>query len=147
MTSIRRALLGLPILLLGGPLHAEPKGAKVVAVMSGFKSDQGQVLVALFKNEDNFPTKFERAVMKGKSPIKGRKATYVFKDVPPGVWAIATVHDENKNGKMDTNFLGIPKEGWGTSRNARSRIGPPSFDDAKFTVKQGDRSFKITMTY
>jgi len=147
MTLIRWAILVPPILLLGGSLHAEPKGVKVVAQMSDFKSDKGQVLMALFKSADDFPTKMERATLRGKATIKGKKATYVFKDVPPGVWAVAAVHDENKNGKMDTNFLGIPKEGWGTSRNARSRIGPPSFDDAKFTVKQGDRSFKIKMTY
>lgn len=139
---------GLSILLVAGGVQAEPrKGATVTANMSGFKSDKGQVIIGLYKNPDNFPQKIERAPQRGTAKIKGGKSTFAFKNVPPGVWAIAVFHDENGNGKFDTNFLGIPKEGWGTSRNARPAVGAPDFEDAKFTVKQGDRAFKILMKY
>jgi uncharacterized protein (DUF2141 family) len=138
---------GMLSLLLGGATWAEPKGATVEARMSAFKNDRGKVVVGLFKKTDEFPDINKKATMRGSVKIKNRKATYKFKNVKPGVWAIAVYHDENNNGKLDTNFLGIPKEGWGASRNPRPRMGAPDFDDAKFTVKAGDRAFRIKITY
>jgi len=137
------------LLLPGTSLAGDKPGATVTVKMSKFHNDKGQVLLGLFssKNPKVFPSKFERAARHGKTTIKGRKAVYAFKDVTPGEWAIAVVHDENKNGKMDTNWLGIPKEGYGASRNPRPRIGAPDFKDAKFTVKKTDRAFKILMLY
>jgi len=141
----------LTVVLLAGTVRAEPgpgrRGATVRADISGFRSDKGQVVFGLYKNPDNFLKKVEHAPRRGTAKIKGRRSTVAFKSVPPGVWAIAVFHDENGNGKLDTNFLGIPKEGWGTSRNARSAVGPPRFKDAKFTVRQGDRTFKILIKY
>lgn len=140
------ALGGLS-LLVTGTAWAKPKGATITAKMYNFKDDTGQVLVGLYNNPDDFPLKLDKAPQRGKTTIKGKKATYVFKNVPPGIWAIGVVHDANKNGKMDTNWVGMPKEGWGTSRDARATFSPPKFKDAKFTVKEGDRAFKIKMTY
>jgi len=65
-----------------------------------------------------------------RDPVKGvlgkitpkKTATCVFKDVKPGVYAISAFHDENNNNDLDRNFLGIPKEDWCTSRNARGVI-------------------------
>jgi uncharacterized protein (DUF2141 family) len=146
------AMGALSIPLLIGTTWAQPKGATakgatITAKVAHFKNNSGQAMVALFKSDDGFPTKWAKAVTRATAKIKGRKATYSFKNVKPGAWALAVIHDANKNGKMDTNFLGIPKEGWGTSRNPRPTVGPPGFKDAKFMVKKGDRAFKILMTY
>lgn len=148
-TTIALALLSIPLLVGsdGGTAWAGPKGATVEAKMSKFRNDKGNALVALFKKGQGFPGEYRKSSKWGKATIKGKKASYKFKDVPPGVYAIAVLHDENKNGKMETNFLGIPKEGWGASRNPRPTVGAPDFDDAKFTVKKGDRAFKVLMTY
>ena len=65
---------------------------------------------------------------------KAKNSLYCsFKSVPKGTYAIAIFHDANKNGKLDTNFLGIPKEQTGTSNNVITRLGPPSFEKARFT--------------
>ncbi len=50
----------------------------------------------------------------------------------PGTYALACFHDENGNGKLDTNWLGIPNEGMVASNHAKGRMGPPKFEDAKF---------------
>lgn len=55
--------------------------------------------------------------------------------VPAGTWAVLVYQDENDNGKLDRNFIGIPSEPYGFSRDARSHFGPPSFEDAAIEVK------------
>ena len=59
---------------------------------------------------------------------------FVFDNVEPGEYALTVLHDENGNGKLDTNLLGMPKEGYGVSNNAFRRFGPPRFREAKITV-------------
>ena len=59
---------------------------------------------------------------------------FVFTGLPPGRYAIAIYHDENGNGVMDKNFIGIPSEGFGFSRNARGFAGPPSFNAAAVEI-------------
>jgi uncharacterized protein (DUF2141 family) len=66
--------------------------------------------------------------------------------IPQGTYAIACYHDENNNGKLDTKFMGIPKEGTGASNDARGTMGPPKFKDAKFQLVS-DTSVRIQMNY
>ena len=67
--------------------------------------------------------------------------------VKPGTYAVSTFHDENSNGKLDTNLLGIPTEGVGASNNAKGHFGPPKFDDAKFRFEGGRLDLKIAIDY
>lgn len=62
-----------------------------------------------------------------------------------GDYALALVHDENGNGRMDT-FLGMPREGFGFSRDAPVRFGPPRFEDARFAL-EGSQTLVVTMRY
>jgi uncharacterized protein (DUF2141 family) len=71
-------------------------------------------------------------------------AVFTFKGVAPGTYAVAVYHDENGNGKIDSNFMGIPKEKTGASNNAKGKMGPPKFQEAKFVVS-GDLAISITM--
>ena len=109
------------------------------------KTNEGLVLCALYKGEDGFPGKPERAFQRALSPIKETSATCRFEGLPAGRYAVAVVHDENGNGKMDRNFLGIPKEGYGASNNAKGSMGPPKFKDAAFVVGAEAKSIEITM--
>ena len=52
-------------------------------------------------------------------------------EAPPGTYAVAVHHDANANGAMDSNFLGMPKEGYGVSNDVRSRFRPPRFSEAQ----------------
>jgi uncharacterized protein (DUF2141 family) len=69
-----------------------------------------------------------------------------FADVVPGRYAIAVLHDENGNGKVDRALGLMPKEGFGFSRDAPVRMGPPSFKQASFDVA-GDASQTLRMRY
>jgi uncharacterized protein (DUF2141 family) len=69
----------------------------------------------------------------------------VFEKIAPGVYGISAFHDENKNGKLDTNIVGYPTETYCASRNARNMFSAPSFDDAKFDYKGGRKRLEARM--
>ncbi|MBL4858826.1 MAG: DUF2141 domain-containing protein, partial [Erythrobacter sp.] len=73
--------------------------------------------------------------------------TLTFRGVKPGRYAIALLHDENSNGKADRALGMMPKEGFGFSRDAPVRMGPPAFSDAVFEMTGEDRSMAIKMRY
>jgi len=76
--------------------------------------------------------------------IRKTQARCDFEDVPPGTYALAVIHDENMNGKLETNWLGIPKEGYGFSNDAKGILGAPSFAAASF--RYDGRSLDLTMS-
>jgi uncharacterized protein (DUF2141 family) len=101
--------------------------------ISGLNSDKGTLMVAVYnKKEDFLKKQFKGNLAK----IKNKKSVVVFKNLPKGEYAVSFVHDENDNKKMDTNFLGIPKEDYGCSNNATGFMGPPKYDDAKFQLSE-----------
>lgn len=134
------------VLAVPSAASGEGKG-RIVVTIAGFKSDNGWMRISLFSSKKGFPGKHELAVSAGSRAIKGRTSSFVFEGVPHGTYAIAVLHDENGNGKMDTNFIGIPKEGGGTSRDARARFGPPSYDDAKFVLRESALRLQVRMQY
>jgi uncharacterized protein (DUF2141 family) len=90
------------------------------------RSDKGQVFCALYSSSAGFPKASQKAVARTTSSISNKRATCEFSAILPGTYAISVFHDENSNGKLDTNFLGIPREGVGASNGARGHLGPPS---------------------
>ena len=115
--------------------------------VNALRSDRGQVVCALFSSAADFPKKADKALAHVKSTISDRHATCDFNNVPPGTYAISAFHDENSNGKLDTNFLGIPREGVGASNNAKGHFGPPKFAAAAFQYSEGITIVKITIAY
>ncbi len=78
--------------------------------------------------------------------IQQSSVTTVFADIPEGEYSISVFHDENKNGEIDKNSFGIPKESYGFSNNIMGMFGPPSFEEAKFKVsKEGVVHLKIKL--
>lgn len=123
-----------------------PTGTIVVAV-HGLRSADGQVLFVLFGDPSAFPGDDSRAVRRAKMAISGSVSKVTWEGVPRGTYAIAVVHDENDNGEVDTNFLGIPHEGVGASNNARARFGPFKWKDAKFEHEGALSSQLIRIVY
>jgi uncharacterized protein (DUF2141 family) len=132
--------------LLGGAAETRATGTISVA-MAGFRNEKGFMRISLFDSKRGFPGDHTRAVRSGSGRIQNGKATFSFADVPHGTYAIAVLHDENGNGKMDTNAIGIPKEGGGASNDAKARFGPPKFDDAKFVFREARRDLRISIRY
>lgn len=119
----------------------------VTVEITNLKSSKGSVLVSLFNNKEHFPREGEKAIGKGKATIVNGKATITFKDLPYGKYAAALLHDENNNLKMDTNMVGIPKEGYGFSNDAKGAMGPPSFEKAAFELNAPQKKITIKATY
>jgi uncharacterized protein (DUF2141 family) len=109
------------------------------------KNSTGTVACALFESPVGFPIEFLRSAT-NVMVIKIRKtqARCDFEDIPPGTYAMAVIHDENMNGKLDTNRLGIPREGYGFSNDAKGWLGPPSFSATSF--RYDGRNLDLTMS-
>jgi uncharacterized protein (DUF2141 family) len=119
----------------------------IVVDVNGLRNSRGEVLCYLYANATGFPQDPARAVGKVVAPIVRQAATCQFKGVAPGAYAVAVVHDENGNGRLDRNMLGIPTEGVGASNNPVSHFGPPKFDAARFDYGGGDRTLSIQLRY
>lgn len=108
--------------------------------VDGLRSAGGEVLVALCTAE-TFTTR--TCAITGRAPA-GRDVT--LRDVPPGLYAVQAIHDENGDGDLNRRLL-IPTEGVGFSRDAPMRRGPPRFEDAAVPVGPGDATLDLTMRY
>lgn len=133
------------VTLLASALPASAAAPGLRARVTGIRNDRGQVGCLLFESEDGFPGKQEQALQRTLASIVDGAAVCKF-DVPAGSYAIVAMHDENGNGELDTNFVGIPKEGYGASNHARGRFGP-KFEDARFEYVGGGMSVPIQLEY
>lgn len=106
------------------------------------RSAQGTVSAAIY-NSDTGWLKIENAVQTLKIPSAGDKTVLVFTDLAPGRYAFSGYHDENGNGKLDTNVLGMPTERYGFTGTG-GLMGPPSFDAAAVDV-QADTTLRVTL--
>lgn len=108
----------------------------------GMTGNQIRVAVYSAKAPEQFPSddKFFRGVV---SEATDDKLTVVIADLPPGKYAVAAYVDNNKNGKQDKNFLGVPKEIYGFSNDARGMFGPPDFAAAEFDIGENAVSKSI----
>lgn len=107
----------------------------------------GRVAYLLFDSSNGFPQDKSKALKHGFSgPVgQGPIQTVDVGDLPPGRYAASVYLDENDNGKLDSGFLGIPKEPVGASNNPRHRMGPPRFEDCIFTMNSSNLSLPIQL--
>jgi uncharacterized protein (DUF2141 family) len=124
-----------------------PQAGLIHVDIAGLRNDKGQVLCALYSSADGFPKDSKKAVARASSAISHAHAVCEFSGVGPGIYAVSVFHDENSNGKLDTNFMGIPREGVGASNNAKGHLGPPKFHDASFNFSASRLDLQITITY
>ena len=140
--------VGALLVLAASPPHAQSPRVNLIHVeISGLHNDKGQVLCALFSSSSGFPKNSGKAAAHVESEISHGQAVCEFPGMTAGTYAVSVFHDENSNGKLDANFLGIPREGVGASNNARGHLGPPKFDAAAFHFEGGRLDLKITIMY
>lgn len=124
------------------------QNARVLSVaIAKFKNDKGTAVVSLFKGEEGFPKFPDKAFKRMTVQIVNRQAAAAFTNLPPGEYAVSVYHDENGNKKLDTNFFGIPKEGVGSSNNAKGHFGPPKYTAAKFKFNGDNQTITINIVY
>jgi uncharacterized protein (DUF2141 family) len=144
---MKKLLLLAAFVFLCRFLFAQAPTGKLVVEVQNLRNANGSVLLSVFKGGSGFPGKAEAAVYRAKASISGSKAVATFANVPHGEYAVAIMHDEDNNGKLNTNMLGIPKEGYAASNNAKGSLGPPKYDDARFRLEAPELKLEIRMTY
>lgn len=127
-----RSMPRFPYLLLAAAaaaasMAATPARALDLTVeVGGARSDKGFVSAALYNEVSGWMKQTFRA----ERVAAGASVRLVFRDLPAGSYALAVIHDENGNGKLDSNVVGMPTEAYGFSRDARAPFSPPKFEDA-----------------
>jgi uncharacterized protein (DUF2141 family) len=135
-----RKVIGIIIIcLITAPLTYINAQSNLTVEILNLESNKGVAIVDLMDKD-------EESVMDLTSEIADNKCTLIFKDLKNGQYAIRYFHDENKNEELDTNFIGIPKEGFGFSNDAIGKFGPKDFSEWLFEVS-GDTLIKMTTKY
>ena len=136
MTATQKtALLLISILLYSVYSVAQSPGStyNLEVTVVNLKNTKGKVMLALFDSEEAFLEDFTT----GKEvKIEGEEVVAVFENLSSGTYAMSVFHDENENKELDSNKMGIPKEPYGFSNNARGLFGPAKFEDAKFELSK-----------
>jgi len=146
--TLTRALVALALLpLLPSPALGETHGVDVVVEVTNLRSTRGTVMACMTDDASHFPRCRDDAHSHRVTVPAAETLTLRFHDVAPGTYAIALLHDENSNGRSDRALSMIPREGFGFSRDAAIRMGPPSFADAAITVNGTPMRQTIRMRY
>lgn len=127
---MKRLMLAAALLTTAGVQAGE---LKLELDGKGMAGNQIRIAIYSANAPEQFPSdeKFYRGVV---SEATSDRLTVTVPDLPPGKYAVAAYVDNNKNGKMDKNFLGVPKEIYGFSNDARGKFGSPKFSAAVFEV-------------
>lgn len=118
---------------------------KQTIIFTNIKNTKGRIFIAWYNKEADFPKRDKIFLWKTIDVNGEASATIIFENLASGTYAIAAFLDENGNGKMDTNFLGIPKEKYGFSNNARPMMRAANFKEAAFVVNSNERTINIKL--
>ncbi len=121
-----------------------PARVSLVIEALDFKGSKGRALFAVYDSSDTW-LKPPRALKLVTAPITGTKVSVTIGDLPPGVYAVSVIHDENTNNRLDMHWFPIPgpDEGAGVSNDATATFGPPSFKDSRFRLS--DKGGLVTL--
>ena len=138
---IRTALLSTAraALALAGSAHA----ADLAVTVHDVRVQTGTLRVALVDSASAWDGKAAPVQAQQARP-SGDSARFVFTNVPAGTYAVLLTHDENDNGKLDTNLVGMPVEGYGFSNNPQV-MRKPTFDEARITLPDAGAAIDITL--
>ncbi len=127
-------------LLVGTSISSVQAGELVVHI-TGMQGKSGQIMVQLFDSETAWSE--ESSLRNAALDFKEGRATWTVADLPEGQYGIRSYHDKNSNNQLDTNFLGIPRERFGFSNNAKAGMGPPGWQAVRFSIDSAPREIEI----
>lgn len=136
-----RTISALVVLLLSAQATS---AAELRVQIDGITQPSGTLSAMLVNSADAWDGKAP--------PVSGRRADItatgtieiIFEDLAPGEYAIRLMHDENGNGKLDQNLVGMPTEGYGFSNNPRV-MRAATFEEARFTVPEAGTAIQIAL--
>ncbi len=146
-----RIVAFLAVLLIAelpAPVFADSPCPGIHVKILNIRNSTGTVACALFESAEGYPNRYMRfatniMIIK----IRKSEASCDFDDIPAGSYAMAVIHDENMNGELDTQWAGIPTEGYGFSNNPKALLGAPSFSAASFIYDGRALEMKMGLTY
>ena len=124
-------------------LFQQDQMATLYIKVDGNSYEGKPVLVALYNQYDEFLS--DESFKNTSALLKAGQNTLRIDKVPMGVYAVSLFVDINENGALDTNWMGIPKEPYAFSNNAKGKFGPPEFKDARFLIDQKEVNISITI--
>jgi uncharacterized protein (DUF2141 family) len=134
--SVGLAITMLSLASIAAAADIPDARSDVRVLVSTLRNSSGHVICSLFDSEDAY-SKLTPAQKVSATPVVP-ETTCVFHNVRPGTYMVSAIHDENDNDKLDKNFFGMPKEGYGVSNNHTYAMHGPSFSESTFTVSGGD---------
>src|SRR5260370_10769645 len=130
------------LILIAGPASA----ARIIVTIDGLHSAQGTVFVGLYAPPSKFLNGNQNDAMR-KVPASTGPITVAFDNLPPGTYAVGAYHDENANDHLDTDFIGLPIEGYALSNGVRAILSKPPFQQAPLTVGAEDKPVALHIRY
>jgi uncharacterized protein (DUF2141 family) len=153
---LRKFLLGLALASIGAlPVRA----ANLIVTIDGVRSNAGEVLIGVYQTADGFKRAIDSSatvsallpqawrIVGASLRAKAGSQSVIFTGLAPGRYAVIAFHDENDNGLLDANALGVPIEGFGFSNHAQAFLSAPSFDAAAVDVGVADSTVPVELLY
>ncbi|MDV3348703.1 DUF2141 domain-containing protein [Leptolyngbyaceae cyanobacterium CCMR0082] len=133
---------------LAYPAHGQLEHTQLAVEISGVNTPQGQVCLNLFNSSDGFPGDREEALESLCLTLtEDSPPVATFENLAPGSYAVSVFHDANNDNEFNRNFVGMPAEGFGFSRNPEALTGPPEFGDAVFLVAGAENRIEVELSY
>ena len=124
------AAAGLYCMLITQLIAAET----LTIVVTNVSASDGNLMIQVMSGEEEFKGE-QASIASVMQRAQQGEMSFTTTSLPPGEYAIRVMHDSNGNGDLDSNFVGMPKEPWAMSNNAKGNFGPPAWKDVKFTLE------------
>lgn len=149
---MKRWSANLLLLAIGGyfcfPSPVSSTTNSIIRVqIEGLKETKGQICFSLFASSKGFPDNGDNTLQAKCVSVREESPTLIIDNLHLGTYALAVFHDVNGDGKLNRNFLGIPKEGFGFSQNPEIQTSPPSFGDSAVLVTSAETNLQVQLRY
>ncbi|HQQ96472.1 MAG TPA: DUF2141 domain-containing protein [Cyclobacteriaceae bacterium] len=138
-----KTMITIALLLVSHLIAGQPAPGTLTVMIKDVKGAKGKVSIGLFNDAKLF---MKKRIDSRSIQAQHGEVSLQFEHLPEGEYAITVMHDENENGELDSNFVGIPVEGFGFSNDAKAMFGPPSYEKCVFR-HQNDQQIIIHMKY
>jgi uncharacterized protein (DUF2141 family) len=141
------AIAALLVFMLCGRATMAAHAATLDVLVQGVRNDRGIMRLCLWTTPAGFPDCSSSTGRRLNQAASPGDMIFHLGALPSGVYAVTVFHDERNTGEIDTNFLGIPRSGLGASNNPQPRFGPPTFNQAAFSLGDQNGRIVIRMIY
>ena len=138
-------IIFLLVIFAGTSPAVSASTGNLIINVSGFPNSDGFAKVALYNSEKSYLDGEASAISKTTTMVVDQKVQVVFTNLSYGRYGVSLYHDENANGKMDKNAMGIPKEAYGFSNNAKGFFGKPDYTNVAFQLNSAEKQITINL--